>query len=624
MSKLSLSIGSKVFYQNKEYEIVKAIDFKTLSIRPLDNKFEIIDVAIKDLSSKPVEDKVQLDTFTDEEWNEAKEKYEAIKELVFRKKTRSEVEKVAEQQKVTAKTIYLWIKDYETSEKVSSLISNKHKRGKKGNRLDPLVNKIIEDVIEELYLTKQRIGFSKIYDTIKSECKKSNLTPPNHQTVRNRIKAIDPKFALKKRFSSKKANEEYGNFEGEYPEGDFPLEVYQVDHTPLDIIVVDPIFRKPIGRPYLTLAIDIYSRMVAGFYISLQAPGYFSVSQCLYNAFLPKDDFLKKQGIKGEWEIYGIPSKYAVDNGKDLIGLDMQRVCDELGMSMTRRPVGRPQYGAHVERVLGTINKKIHDLPGSTKSNIVDKGEYDSVKNATFTLDEITKWVTEFIVNVYHNRIHHGIGMTPKQKYKIGIFGDDENPGTGIPPIIENPESIRIALLPTYYRTTQKNGITLDGITYYSDVLRTWINKTDEKGNKLKFKVKRDPLNIQKLYFFDPEIKEYFELNYRKLHAPKMTLWDMLVAKRYLKEKNIKDYNEDDIFDAYDRLTEIEKEAKEKTKKHKLRKSKSHKMVDIEMKKEAAKENEPTETIKETVVKKEDNKSSDLFANIKLFNVKEK
>jgi len=616
MSKLSLSVGSKVFYNNKEYKIIKAVDFSTLTIHSLDDEDEIINVAIRDLSSKHKEEKVQLDTYTDEQWTEARRKYEAIKDLVFRKRTIPEVEAVAEKYNVTSMTIYRWIKTYEESEKVSSLISNKHKRGKKGSRIDPVANKVVEDVIEELYLTKQRTGFSKIYRTIESECKKLNITPPNDQTVRNRIKAIDPKFAMKKRFSSKKANGEFGNFEGEYPEGNFPLEVYQIDHTPLDIIVVDSTFRKPIGRPYLTLAIDVYSRMVAGFYISLQAPGYFSVSQCLYNAFLPKDEFLKQQGVDGEWEIYGIPSKYAVDNGKDLIGLDMQRVCDEFGMVMTRRPVGRPQFGAHVERVLGTINNEIHNLPGTTFSNIAQKGEYDSVKNATFTLDEITKWLTEFIVNVYHKRVHHGIGMTPKQKYYLGIFGDDENPGTGIPPIVEDKESIRIALLPTFHRTVQKDGITLDGITYYSDVLRTWINKKDDNGNKLKFKLKRDPLNIQKLYFFDPEIKEYFELNYRKLHAPKMTLWDMYAAKRYLKEHNVKDVHEDDIFDAYERLNEMEKEAKNKTTKHKLRKSKTPKMSDIKTKEKPP---EPKEVKPEKV----DEMFDELFDDIEIFDIKE-
>lgn len=619
MSKLNLSIGSKVFYNNQEYVVIRAVDFYTLSIAPSDNKNEIINVNIKDLSSKPQKEKAQLDTYSDEEWNDAKKKYDAIKDLVFRKKSRAEVEDEALKHNVTAMTLYRWIKTYEESEKISSLISNKHKRGKKGSRIDPVSNKIIEDVIEELYLTKQRIGFPKIYDTIKAECKKIKITPPHENTVRNRIKDIDPKFALKRRFSAKKANEKYGNFEGEYPEGNFPLEVYQIDHTPLDIIVVDEISRKPIGRPHLTLALDVYSRMVAGFYVSLQAPGYFSVSQCLYNAFLPKDDFLKKYHVEGEWEIYGIPSKYAVDNGKDLIGLDMQRVCDEFGMTMVRRPVGRPVYGGQIERILGTINKQIHNLPGSTFSTIAEKGEYDSIKNATFSLEEITQWLTEFIVNKYHNRVHHGIGMTPKQKYFMGIFGDDEHPGTGLPPIVENIQSIKIALLPAFYRTVQKDGITLDGITYYSDVLRTWINREDEQGNKLKFKVKRDPLSIQKLYFFDPEIKDYFELHYRKLHAPDMTLWDLYAAKRYLKEHNIDDANEDAIFEANERLLEIEKNAKEKTQKHKMRKSKTPKMADIKVKKQS----QSSISQESSSVEKDTGVFDALFENIETFNIKE-
>jgi putative transposase len=41
------------------------------------------------------------------------------------------------------------------------------------------------------------------------------------------------------------------------------LERVQIDHTPVDLIVVDEISRKPLGRPWLSLVIDNASRMVA-------------------------------------------------------------------------------------------------------------------------------------------------------------------------------------------------------------------------------------------------------------------------------------------------------------------------------------------------------------------------
>jgi putative transposase len=216
-------------------------------------------------------------------------------------------------------------------------------------------------------------------------------------------------------------------------------------------------------------------------------------------------------------------------------------------------------------------------------------------------------------VNIYHKRKHHGIGMSPEQKYRLGIFGDEDTPGRGaLPSIIENEEEIRIALLPTIYRSVQKNGITIDGITYYSDVLRIWIGKKDKDGKPLKFKVKRDPMNIQTLYFYDPEVKAYFEIYYRKLSAPKMTLWDLLAAKRYLKEKHISP-NEDDLFDAYEALANIQKSSEAKMQKQKIGKSKAPKMTDTPTKMQ--------QMSKPSQKKVEEAIEEDLFSNIKIYDM---
>lgn len=56
-----------------------------------------------------------------------------------------------------------------------------------------------------------------------------------------------------------------------------------------------------------------------------------------------------------------------------------------------------------------------------------------------------------------------------------GIFGLGEYPGTGLPPIVENTKALRYALLPSIERTVQKTGITIDHVTYFSEVLRKWI-----------------------------------------------------------------------------------------------------------------------------------------------------
>jgi len=584
MSKINLSVGSVVYFKNEKYTILRIVSFEEVNIKNISTD-NTTTVKLNQLNSKLTNAKAEknyMDNYSELEWKSAKNKYNIIKDLVFKKRTRKEVEDIAKKNKKSPTTIYNWINIFEQTKEISSLISNASKRGKKGSRLDNTVEHIVSQVLEDLYLNKQRYGFRKIYSKISRECKKLNLTAPHENTIRNRIESINPKIAIKARDGHKASQKQFNNFEGEFPEGNYPLEVLQIDHTPLDIIVVDKMHRKPLGRPYITLAIDVYSRMIAGFYISLQAPGYFNVSQCLLNTFMQKDKFLHEQKVTGDWNIFGLPRIIHVDNGADLVSSDMQRVCDEYGITLMKRPVARPQFGAHVERVLGTINKEVHNLDGSTYSNIFDKGEYNSEKNASYTIEDLTKWITQYIVNIYHKTYHHGIEMTPTEKYTLGIFGDDKNAGTGVlPSIIDNFDDIKISLLPTYFRTVQKNGIAIDGITYYSDVLRHWIGVKDDSKNKIKHKIKRDPLNIQKIYFYDPEIKEYFDVPYRKMHAPVMTLWDLYAVKRYLKDKKISDYSEEDLFDAYEVLEKMEKEVASSHKNQKLRKSKPPKISNI-------------------------------------------
>jgi len=54
--------------------------------------------------------------------------------------------------------------------------------------------------------------------------------------------------------------------------------VVQIDHTLVDVVVVDELERLPLRRPWLTLAIDVASRMVNGFYVSLERPSILSVA----------------------------------------------------------------------------------------------------------------------------------------------------------------------------------------------------------------------------------------------------------------------------------------------------------------------------------------------------------
>ena len=123
--------------------------------------------------------------------------------------------------------------------------------------------------------------------------------------------------------------------------------------------------------------------------------------------------------------------------------------------------------------------------------------------------------------------------------------------------------------MPYVERTVQDYGIRIDDIFYYSDVIRVWVNATVEGRSKLKrkFICRRDPRDISKIWFFDPQLKCYLSIPYRDTSRPSMTKWELQAIQKRLKEEGKSHVNEDMIFEALETMRRIEKLAVEKTKK---------------------------------------------------------
>jgi len=125
--------------------------------------------------------------------------------------------------------------------------------------------------------------------------------------------------------------------------------------------------------------------------------------------------------------------------------------------------------------------------------------------------------------------------------------------------------------MPYAERTVQPHGITLDEIHYYDDILRPWISAADPSDGrgkrKRKFIIRRDPRDISRVHFYDPELKQYFELPYRHTAHPPISVWELREARRRLQEEGQKAVNEGLLFDAYNRLRVLETEAMYETKK---------------------------------------------------------
>jgi hypothetical protein len=89
---------------------------------------------------------------------------------------------------------------------------------------------------------------------------------------------------------------------------------------------------------------------------------------------------------------------------------DLRRVCERYGIVLEYRPVAQPHMGGHIERLLGTLTGALHELPGATFSSPQQRGTYNSDAAAVMTLREIERWLTQYIVGVYHAKQHRRRG----------------------------------------------------------------------------------------------------------------------------------------------------------------------------------------------------------------------
>jgi putative transposase len=576
--RLHLQPGASVIIEGQRFRITQALDLETVLVEEVETG-QARQAKMQELQPEglrpqtPVKaESVELVEITDHEWQRAHERFEIIRPLLDDPDcTRAKVRARAEAAGRHPATLYRWLEQYRRGGRVSTLVPTKRGMERGQSRLAPDVEAVLSATIDEVYLNTQRRSVSYTCNEVARRCRNAGLALPHASTIRRRIKALSMQETLRRREGSQAMRNKYAPIQGAFPGANWPLALVQIDHTPVDLILVDDVHRRPVGRPWITVAIDVFSRMVAGFYVSFDPPGTLAVGLCLAHAILPKERWLTKHAITTPWPVWGVMDSVHADNAKEFRGHMLRMACQEYGITLHWRPVARPHFGGHIERLLGTLNHEIHNLPGSTFSNPQARGTYDAEQHAAMTLSEFERWLAITIVEVYHQRLHSELGTTPLQKYEEGIFGTAERPGRGLPDRFIEERRLRLDFMSYQERTVQRHGLVIDEIQYYDDVLKPWVNAADPSDatgkRKRKFIVRRDPRDISRVYFYDPELKQYFEIPYRHTAHPPMSVWELREVRRRLKEEGQKAIHEECIFDAYNRLRALEAAAVVETKK---------------------------------------------------------
>ncbi|KJB89831.1 hypothetical protein N826_15540, partial [Skermanella aerolata KACC 11604] len=134
----------------------------------------------------------------------------------------------------------------------------------------------------------------------------------------------------------------------------------------MDLMIVDETHRKPIGRPTGTFALDLFSRVIPGFALTLEPPSTLTSALCLAHAAQDKAEWLAQRGLDLDWPIWGIPRRLGFDRGGEYDGKGFLRGLQQYGIEMRERPPGAPHLHGAMERVIGTFMRLVHEFPGTT------------------------------------------------------------------------------------------------------------------------------------------------------------------------------------------------------------------------------------------------------------------
>ncbi|OCT16707.1 hypothetical protein A8709_08550 [Paenibacillus pectinilyticus] len=389
---------------------------------------------------------------------------------------------------------------------------------------------VIKGVIEREYLTLKKASAKEIFDTIESKCLLQDITPPIYDTIYKILSRLNPELKIRMR-DGKTGNEKFDEVQRGFSnkEAKYPLHIVEIDHTQLDIDVIDEKTGLVIGRPYISLGIDVYSRKIWCMEVSYEPPSADKVRRALMHGIFFKNS-KQKYGTINDWDIYGIPSIIYLDNGPEFKNAEVKRMINETLQSQIQfRPVKTPRYGGTIERYFGTLNSElIHRLDGTRKGSVQEKGDYDSEKEALFTLEDIRELLSVYITDVYHHSVHKGLPIeypTPATRYYAGLQM------VGFPEWVDKEEEdhYRMELLPVLQKPYTRDGVRFENIIYKSATHNGLV-----RPREYKYRVKYDSDDVSKLYLQLPDTGEYVELKADKSLLEELESMNRFTFKRVL------------------------------------------------------------------------------------------
>ncbi|MBV7297276.1 Mu transposase C-terminal domain-containing protein [Enterovibrio paralichthyis] len=412
------------------------------------------------------------------------------------------------------RTVLRWRERYERSDgDLKSLIVRNHA---KGNRKPKVVgDEYYFDLAVQSWLEAERPKISKAYERYSDSIDVANenivagkIPCVSYKTFSRRLKQLPP-YAVALQRHGKYFADLWYRHNAKHKPPTRVLERVEIDHTQLDLMLLHDEYLVPIGRPCLTMLIDVFSGCIIGFHLGFHAPGYATVAKALLNAMKPKD-YVKDLPIElnNQWLCEGKIERLVMDNGAEFWSKSIDDACKELNIAVQYNPVKKPWLKPFIERSFGILNQTLLDtIPGKTFSNVLEKGDYDAANKAVMKFSTFVEELHRWIIDVHNAKADSRNNRLPNLYWRQSV---KTLPPPRLPVKDSKQLSIIMGLLDK--RKLTEKGLQYEDLFYRSQALADYRARFPQTKESAMKTIKVDPDDMSRIFVFLEELDGYIEV----------------------------------------------------------------------------------------------------------------
>jgi putative transposase len=266
-------------------------------------------------SSKPAASPApDLSSLSEAERARAMERFRLLRPFLEEEVSLPEIARIGG---ISLRTARYWVQRYR--EEGFAGLARKTRQDKK----QPKTVAQLLQLIEGLALRKPPLSAAAIQRQVAEVATDLGEKPLSYSLVYAVIRRIDPSLTTMAHEGTKAYCEAFDMIHRR--EAKAPNAIWQADHTKLDILVRDE--KGKARKPWLTIVLDDYSRAVAGYFLSFNAPSAIQTALALRQAIWRK--------TAPAWHICGIPEILYSDHGSDFTSRHIEQVAADLKIRLT-------------------------------------------------------------------------------------------------------------------------------------------------------------------------------------------------------------------------------------------------------------------------------------------------